>query len=105
MQKGVIFSLILSVLVVIFALQNTDPVTLRLWFWSFETSLALLVIVMLVLGALLGYALLLPAIYRKNKLIRDKDGKLRQAESAKAEAQKAAAAVKSNPAINKDKEQ
>lgn len=89
MHKGVIFSLILSVLVVIFALQNTDPVTLRLWFWSFETSLALLVIVMLVLGALLGYMLLLPTVYKKNKLIRDQDGELRKAKAVGTAADKA----------------
>jgi putative membrane protein len=77
MHKGVIFSLILSVLLVIFALQNTEAVSLNLWFWSIHTSLALLVIVLLVLGAVIGYLLLLPAVFRKDKLLREKSNELK----------------------------
>lgn len=82
MHKGIIASLILSVLLVIFALQNTEPVQLNLWFWSFQSSLALLVIVLLVTGALLGYLILLPTLFSKNKIIRDKESQLRKAKSS-----------------------
>lgn len=106
MHKGVLSSLILSVLMVYFALQNTHQVTISFWPWSFQISLALLVVILFVLGVLLGYVLWLPAVYTKNKLIRDKDAKLRQAETAKVEAQKAAAqqvaAAKTNPTTNID---
>ncbi len=79
MHKGVIASLVLSVLLVIFALQNTDPVTLKMWFWSFQISLALLVVILFVLGALLGYLLMVPVIWNKNKAIRDKSQQLKAA--------------------------
>lgn len=82
MHKGIIASLILSVLLVIFALQNTTAVQLNLWFWSFESSLALLVIVLLVTGALLGYLVLLPTIFKKNRIIRNKENELRKTAAA-----------------------
>lgn len=72
MHKGLLFSLILSVLLVVFALQNTAPVALNLWFWTVHTSLALLVIVLLALGALLGYLLMLPSVYRKDRMLKGK---------------------------------
>ncbi len=73
MHKGIIASLILSVLLVIFALQNTHPVELKLYFWSVSSSLALLVVVLFVMGALLGYLLMIPVILNKNRIIREKD--------------------------------
>ncbi len=63
--------MILAVLLVVFTLQNTDTVQIDLWFWSIHTSLALLVIVLLVAGALMAYLLFLPTLFNKNKMIRD----------------------------------
>lgn len=77
MHKGIIASLVLAVLLVIFALQNTHLVELKLYFWSVNSSLALLVVVLFVMGALLGYLLMVPVIFNKNKIIREKDQLLR----------------------------
>lgn len=79
MHKGVIASLILSVLLVVFALNNSAPVTINLWWITkVEISLALLVIVMLVAGVLIGYLLLVPSVFRKNKTIRNKDSEIKK---------------------------
>lgn len=78
MHKGIIASLILAVLLVIFTLQNTAPVQIDLWFWSIHTSLALLVIVLLVAGALMAYLLTLPTLFNKDKTIRDLKAKAKQ---------------------------
>src|SRR6056297_147029 len=79
MHKGVIASLVLSVLLVIFALNNSAPVTINLWWITkVEISLALLVIVMLVAGVLIGYLLLVPSVFRKNKSIRSKDSEIKK---------------------------
>lgn len=76
--------MILSVLLVVFALQNTAPVDLNLWFWTVHTSLALLVIVILVMGALLGYFLMLPSVYRKDRLLKEKMAEINQLKKSRA---------------------
>jgi len=81
MHKGIIASLILAVLLVVFTLQNTDQVQIDLWFWSIHTSLALLVIVLLVAGALMAYLLFLPTLFNKNKTIRDLKAKAKQSQN------------------------
>lgn len=94
MHKGIIASLVLAVLLVIFTLQNTAAVQIDLWFWSIHTSLALLVIVLLVAGALMAYLLFLPTLFNKNKTIRDLNNKVKQgqkqdkSQSGKGEIQK-----------------
>lgn len=81
MHKGIIGSLALSVLVVVFALQNIETVTLKLFFWEFQASLALLVVILIVLGALLIYLLLLPSIFRKNRAIKSREHEIKQLKS------------------------
>ncbi|HET7588361.1 MAG TPA: LapA family protein [Gammaproteobacteria bacterium] len=45
------------VLVLIFILQNIQTVALTYWFWGFQWPLALLIIITLAVGMLLGWAL------------------------------------------------
>jgi len=54
MQKYLIGGFILAIAAVVFALQNAITVPITLWFWKFEASLALIVMVSLLIGALLG---------------------------------------------------
>jgi len=54
MQRTLILILTFIILIVIFALQNSAEVLIRLWFWSFDTSLALVVILTFAAGALMG---------------------------------------------------
>lgn len=46
--------LILMSLVVIFTIQNYPPVSLKLLFWSINTSQAILVYVTLIIGIIIG---------------------------------------------------
>lgn len=66
MQFVMIFSLILAVLAVVFALQNTAMVTLSFFIWTFNSPLALLLLIALTIGAIITSILTLPG-WVKNK--------------------------------------
>lgn len=53
MQWTVVIGLLFALLVGVFAIQNNIPVTLKFFSWQFETSLAVVAIGGLALGALL----------------------------------------------------
>lgn len=54
MLKRYIGILIVSVLMVIFALQNVDKVSIKLWFFELDASLSLIIIISFSIGALLS---------------------------------------------------
>jgi uncharacterized integral membrane protein len=64
MQIFVFLALIIAVIAVIFALQNTLPVTITLLFWQFHGSLALVLLVSLAVGAVTSFLASLPALVR-----------------------------------------
>jgi uncharacterized integral membrane protein len=49
--------LLLAVLMIIFIVQNYQPVQLRYWFWGFSWPTSILIIVALLVGMLLGWGL------------------------------------------------
>ena len=69
MQRSLIFALLLVLIIVVFALQNSDPITINLFFWRIESSAALIISSVLFIGAILGVLFSLPSIFKK----RDKD--------------------------------
>ena len=77
-QVGLIFSLVLAILVAVFAIQNAVPVTLRFWIWSLETSLVVVILVAVAAGAAVASLLGLPGWirdrHRLRKLTRELDG-------------------------------
>jgi lipopolysaccharide assembly protein A len=80
MQRSLIIALILAILVVIFALQNSDPVTVKLWFWVVQSSVALVMLIILLIGAILGVLFSLPGIFKRNKKIEELEENLRKLE-------------------------
>ncbi len=80
MQRSLIIALILAIIVVIFALQNSDTVLVKLWFWEVQSSVALVMLIILLIGAILGVLFSLPSIFRKNKKIEELQEKLRKLE-------------------------
>lgn len=76
MQRTLIIALLLIMVVVVFALQNSDPVQLKLLFWDVESSIALIMTSVLFIGALLGVLFSLPSIFRKRDQIAELKGKL-----------------------------
>lgn len=66
MSLRMIFSMAIVVLAIVFALQNSAPVTVMFVVWHFESSLALVLAVTFVLGALLTALLSTTASVRKS---------------------------------------
>ena len=65
MQLGLIVGIICAIGAVLFAMQNIAAVTVTLGFWSFEGSLALVLLVALGLGALIAGLISSPAMIRR----------------------------------------
>lgn len=57
-------SLLLAILAGVFALQNAMPVTVVLFQWRFEGSLAIVILVSLLVGILIALFLTVPVILR-----------------------------------------
>lgn len=47
--------LVVVILIVVFALQNTEIVSIKLWFWEIETPRALLIFACLSIGVIIGF--------------------------------------------------
>jgi uncharacterized integral membrane protein len=60
----IFFALIIAVVAVIFALQNTSAVTVTFFFWNFHGSLALVLLGALAAGLLIGLLAALPGLVR-----------------------------------------
>ncbi len=60
----IILALLLALLAVVFALQNTITVTITFLFWQFTGSLALVLLVALAAGMLVSFLAYLPSLIR-----------------------------------------
>ncbi len=58
MRIRIFITIILVILLVIFTMQNSEIVSIKMFFWLFEMSRALLIIVCISIGLLIG--LLIP---------------------------------------------
>ncbi len=65
-----VFAMILVLLVVTFALQNSEIINVTLWLWDFQSSLALLLIITMCVGALIAGSVLMRVVVKKNSEIR-----------------------------------
>lgn len=68
--------IIISIFVVIFAIQNSSIVTVNLFNKSFDGSLALIIILCYLLGVISGFLYIIPSIIRKNLTISELREKL-----------------------------
>lgn len=59
-----IIALLIAILAIVFALQNTAAVTITFLVWTFQGSLALVMILALVAGVLIAFFALLPSSIR-----------------------------------------
>jgi lipopolysaccharide assembly protein A len=64
MQLMLIFGVAFAIGAVAFALQNNVPVTVSFAFWSFESSLAMVLLIALGIGALIAGLMSTPAVIR-----------------------------------------
>lgn len=75
-----IIVIILSIFLVLFALQNANPVELKFLAFKFSISLALLVILSFAMGALLSFLFSLNEFFKMKNNLRKKDKEIRQKE-------------------------
>lgn len=71
-----IFLIVISIFVVIFAVQNSNIVTVTLFNTKLEGSLALIIILCYLIGVLCGFIYIIPSIIKKNLTISDLRQKL-----------------------------
>lgn len=70
MRSGLIFSLLLAILAVIFALQNPQPMDVNLLFFKTEGSTALILILTFGFGILVGLLSTLPKQLRTRRKLK-----------------------------------
>lgn len=61
---SILFALVIAVLAVIFAISNTETVTVGFFLWNFKGSLALVLLGALAVGLLVGLLASLPGLIR-----------------------------------------
>jgi len=81
MQIFLFIALIISVVAVLFAVQNTDPVTVSFAIWETEGSLALVLLIALAAGALISFLFSLPSNLRTRWTIRQQRKKMTELET------------------------
>jgi len=57
MKLRIITVILLLLLLVIFALQNTEIIGIKLWFWEVKTPRALLISLCIIVGVIIGMTL------------------------------------------------
>lgn len=87
MQIFLFFALIIAVLAVFFALQNSDPVTIKFAVWQFNSSLAFVLLLALLAGATISFFFSLPSNMRARWTIRQQRKRLGEYETNLAQAQ------------------
>lgn len=71
MSAGIIILLILALLLVIFTLQNTALITLKVFFWEIvDVPLVLALIVFLIAGFIIAYFLIYPKVWKLKSQIK-----------------------------------
>ena len=78
MNKYLIISLIAAIVLVVFAIQNAAEVPIKLWFWQFEGSQALIILFSVILGILISYFFTYPSLRKKNKIISGKNEEIKK---------------------------
>lgn len=85
MQISLFLALLIAIVAVIFALQNTATTTVRFLVWQFQGSLALLLLIALAAGALASFLASLPAIIRGRLTLRNQRKRVTELEASLAD--------------------
>lgn len=81
MQILLIFSLIVAVIAVLFAVQNAAPIPVQFLFWKYESPLALSLLLSVLLGVLISMLFSIPSMTRSRLTIRSQRKKITELES------------------------
>jgi uncharacterized integral membrane protein len=82
MQSFLVISLLISVIAVIFALQNAVPVMVNFLFWQFSSSLALVLILAFCIGAVISSLASVPYRIKSQRLILIQQKRIREMENS-----------------------
>lgn len=66
MRLYVISALVIAFLAILFALQNTNLVTIQLFIWEYQQSLALILLGTFAIGVIVGLLVSVPTVVRRN---------------------------------------
>ena len=80
MQILLVFSFIIAFLAIIFAIQNTTVTPIRLFIWQTQGSLALILFIALVAGALISYLATTPSQIRQRMTISNQRKRIAEVE-------------------------
>ena len=87
MMFFLVLALIIAVLLVIFAVQNSAAITVTFLFFTTHGSLALILVLVFIFGFLAGIFFSLPAFFRKSSALRQERRKARGLEDRLSEKQ------------------
>lgn len=76
----IIIAAIIAVAAIIFAVQNSSVITVGIFLWEFEGSLALILLLTFLFGLLAGVLFLLPSFLKKSWHLRKQSKQLQEAE-------------------------
>ncbi len=82
MQFFLFIALVIAALAILFAAQNNDPAIVTFLFWEFESSLALVLVLSLLAGALISFFVSLPTNLRVRWSLRNQKKKLSELEKS-----------------------
>ncbi len=69
-MRQLITAIVIAIIAIIFALQNNILVTVRLIFWDLPyANLALVLVLTIIMGIVIGLLFLAPGIYKRNQTI------------------------------------
>ena len=81
MNRIYIITILLLVIALIFAIQNTATISIRFLMWTFGGSQALIIAIILFLGFFSGWMLGLSKVWKKNQQIKSLNKKITTLES------------------------
>ena len=84
MQIFLFLALLISVVIVLFAVQNAALTTVTFLSFHFEGSLAFILVVVFALGVVSGMLMTVPSFWRKSSALRDQRRKVKQLEESSA---------------------
>jgi putative membrane protein len=79
-QIFLILSLLIAIVLVLFAVQNSVIVTVSFLSFHYSGSLALILVVVFALGLLAGILISVPSLFRKSSALREQKRRLKQLE-------------------------
>lgn len=78
MLKTYIAILLLSIFIVLFALQNAEPVWVYLWAWSIKSPLSLVIIFSMAIGTVLSFLVSFIEFRKMRKLVQEKKEEIKE---------------------------